>query len=151
MHVSSSSSWLHRFWVYQSVGWVLFWWTCGIEFLFVTKKKFVKIFYRLIEETNIWVIIEGFEGELLIQFICLEKKKNRTGIIFKGLNSSRLIFGDNIYVVKVIRQQENMIDWRIRSVISDIHRILASHSNWSFHHVNRKANIVAHNVAQWAA
>ncbi|KAB1216446.1 hypothetical protein CJ030_MR4G029052 [Morella rubra] len=68
------------------------------------------------------------------------------------LSKEEVMFeGDSLSVVQAICQEGISSDWSISSIISDICHIWESHPSWSFHHVNRKANIVAHTVAQWAA
>ena len=41
-------------------------------------------------------------------------------------------------------------DWRIRSLVVDIVNLCSGHDCWSFGHVKRQANFVAHNLAKWA-
>lgn len=67
------------------------------------------------------------------------------------LPQAEVIFeGDSKLVIDAISSGEQQSHWRIRSLIVDIVKFCCDHCGWSFKHVKRQANSVAHNLAKWA-
>ncbi|KAB1213710.1 hypothetical protein CJ030_MR5G004853 [Morella rubra] len=58
--------------------------------------------------------------------------------------------GDNLQVCRTLSQADFSPDWSIDPIICDIQALLEAHASWSFSHVRRGANLLAHNVAKWA-
>jgi hypothetical protein len=60
-----------------------------------------------------------------------------------------IIEGDSQVVIMSLQHPQNMLDWRISPIVSDIIDSLPASISWSARKVNRSANFYAHSVAYW--
>ncbi|KAB1213459.1 Coatomer subunit delta [Morella rubra] len=67
------------------------------------------------------------------------------------LSQDHVIFeGDSKTVIDAITQESSPVDWSIRGIVADILLLRGCHSFWTFVHVKRDVNSVAHNLTKWA-
>lgn len=82
-----------------------------------------------------------------------EAKAMKLGMVeaVKQGASSIIMEGDSKGVVYAITHFPRRVNWRIHTIVGEIHGWLTQVNEWKYQHTRRGANNAAHCLARWAA